>query len=53
MLVNFSGREEKLYKDIDVSGYELLISNTDTPAVIRLNSLKPYEALVYYKRDRI
>lgn len=53
VLVNFSGREEKLYKDIDVSGYELLISNTDTPAVIRLNSLKPYEALVYYKRDRI
>lgn len=53
VLVNFSGREEKLYKDIDVSGYELLISNTDTPAVMRLNSLKPYEALVYYKRDRI
>ena len=53
VLVNFSGREEKLRKDIDVSGYELLISNTDTPAVIRLNSLKPYEALVYYKRDRI
>ena len=53
VFVNFSGREEKLYKDIDVSGYELLISNTDTPAVIGLDSLKPYEALVYYKRDRI
>lgn len=53
VFVNFSGREEKLYKDIDVSGYELLISNTDTPAVIGLSSLKPYEALVYYKRDRI